>query len=131
MNRQVVGIGTAIALAVLAGGIWAHAQAPSMKIGFTFYAAGKELKGGKYTIEVTPAGHVALRAEKNGTVTDVTPLKSLGRDDKIQEPKLVFDIIGADRFLSEVWLPGQDGYLVGSSSGPHDQEILGGPKTKK
>ena len=131
MNRLLVGISVAVALAIFTGGAWAQAQAPSMKIGFDFLAAGKELSSGKYTIEVTPAGHVVLRAEKGGAVADLTPLKSLGRGDNVQEPKLVFDTIGSVRVLSEVWLPGQDGYLVGTSSGPHEQEVLVAPKAKK
>ena len=131
MYRKLLGIGVAVVVAVLVLGGLAQAQAPSMKIGFSFYAAGKEYKSGNYTIEVTPAGHVVFHAAKGDVVVDLTPMKSLGRDDKIQAPKLVFDIIGADRFLSEVWLPGQDGYLVGSVSGPHDQEVLNARKNKK
>lgn len=131
MYRKLLGIGVAAVVAVLVVGGLAQAQAPSMKIGFSFYAAGKEYKSGNYTIEVTPAGHVVFHAEKGDAVVDLTPMKSLGRDDKVQAPKLVFDIVGAARFLSEVWLPGQDGYLVGSVSGPHDQEVLGARKNKK
>jgi hypothetical protein len=131
--RKLLGIGVAVVVAVLVFGGLAQAQtqAPSIKIGFSFYAAGKEYKSGNYTIEVTPAGHVVFHAAKGDAVVDLTPMKSLGRDDKIQSPKLVFDIIGADRFLSEVWLPGQEGYLVGSVSGPHDREVLGARKNKK
>jgi hypothetical protein len=131
MFRKFLGIGVAVVVAVFVFGSLAQAQAPSLKIGFSFYAAGKEYKSGNYTIEVTPAGHVVFHAEKGGAVADLTPMKSLGRDEKIESPKLVFNLIGSDRFLSEVWLPGQDGYLVGSVSGPHDQEVLGGRKNKK
>ena len=131
MNRRLMGIGVAVIVAVCFGSAWAYAQASSTKIGFNFFAAGKDLSSGKYTIEVTPAGHVVLRAEKGGATADITPLKSLGRNDSIQEPKLVFDIVGTERYLSEVWLANQDGYLVGSVSGPHEQQVLGGHKSTK
>ena len=133
MYRRFLGIGVAVVAAVLVLGSMAQAQAQaaSMKIGFSFFAAGKEYKSGNYTIEVTPAGHVVFHAAKGDAVVDLTPMKSLVRDDKIQAPKLVFNIIGADRFLSEVWLPGQEGYLVGSVSGPHGQEVLRARKNKK
>jgi hypothetical protein len=131
MNRQLMGISIIVIVAVFLGSAWAYAQAPSIRVGFSFFAAGKELSSGKYAIEVTPAGHVVLRAEKGGATADITPLKSLGRSDSIQEPKLVFDIVGAERFLSEVWLAGQDGYLVGSVSGPHEEQVLGGHKSTK
>ena len=126
MKRALIGIGVAIAVAAFAGGAWAQSQAPSMKIGFGFYAGGKQLDSGKYAVEVTPAGHVVLRAEKGGAVADLTPLKSLGRNDDVKQPKLVFDTIGSVRFLAEVWLPGQDGYQVGSASGDHEQEVVVG-----
>jgi hypothetical protein len=131
MYRKFLGVGVAVVVAMFVFGSLAEAQAPSVKVGFSFYAAGKEYQSGNYTIEVTPAGHVVLHAAKGGAVVDLTPMKSLGPNDKIQSPKLVFNLIGSDRFLSEVWLPGQDGYLVGSVSGPHDQESVGGGKPKQ
>ena len=76
MKRALIGIGVAIAVAAFAGGAWAQSQAPSMKIGFGFYAGGKQLDSGKYAVEVTPAGHVVLRAEKGGAVADLTPASS-------------------------------------------------------
>jgi hypothetical protein len=124
MNRRLMGISVAVIVAVFLGSVWAYAQAPSTKIGFSFFAAGKAFSSGKYAIEVTPAGHVVLREEKGGATADLTPLKSLGRKDGAQEQKLVFDVVGSVRFLSEVWLAGQDGYLVGTVSGPHEQEVL-------
>jgi hypothetical protein len=99
-----------------------------MKIGFSFFAQGKSLPSGKYTVEVTPAGHVTLRAEKGGAVAELKPIKVLGQDGNLAEPKMVFDTVGSLRFLSEVWLPGQDGYLVGTSTGEHGQQVVKGKK---
>ncbi len=131
MSRRLVVILVAAVAVAFAASAWAQAQGTPMKIGFSFFAKGKEMPKGTYLIEVTSAGHVVLRSEKGGNTADLTPLKSLGRDDKLQEPKLVFDTVGAFHFLCEVWLPGQEGYQVGSSTGEHDQEIVGGAKNRK
>ncbi len=128
MNRRRIGILLVVASVVFAVGAWAQGQAASMKIGFSFIAQGKSLPAGTYKLEVTPAGHVVLQTEKSGAAADLKPIKALGQDGSVEEVKLVFDKIGSIRFLSEVWLPGQDGYLVGTSSGAHEQEIVKGKK---
>jgi len=128
MIRRLAGI--ALVLVTVFPGS-ASAQSPLTKIGFGFYVAGRGLDSGKYAIEVTPAGKVAIRAEKGSAVVEVAPLKSLGRDESVKSPKLVFDLVGSQRFLAQVWLPGQDGLQVGSVSGDHEQVVVGGAAPKK
>jgi hypothetical protein len=36
----------------------------------------------------------------------------------------VFDRVGDERFLSEVWLPGEDGYLVRGTAAQHQHDIV-------
>ncbi len=124
----IVGILVVVASIAFAGGVWAQGQTTSVKIGFSFMAQGKSLPAGKYNLEVTSAGRVVLHAEKGGAATELKPIKALGQDGNGEETKLVFDKIGSIHFLSEVWLPGQDGYLVGTSTGTHEQEVV---KAKK
>jgi len=130
MNRRLAGISVAVVAVMFLGSAWAFAQAPLTKIGFGFFAGGREFTSGKYSIDVTPVGKVAIRAEKGKQAVEITPLKSLGRKDGLKAPKLVFEVVGADRFLAEVWLPGQEGYLVGSVSGEHTEEVVEGPTLK-
>jgi hypothetical protein len=37
---------------------------------------------------------------------------------------LVFNRVGDERVLSEVWLPGEDGYLIHGSAEAHEHEIV-------
>lgn len=131
MHRRLAVVCVAI---IMAGffGVSALAQAPVTKVGFDFFAFGHPYQSGKYVIELTPAGKVSLRSEKGKEAAEVTPLKSLGKDEKVKSTKLVFALVGSARILSEVWLPGQEGYLVASVSGEHDEQVLGGgsPDTK-
>jgi hypothetical protein len=127
MNRRLAAFSVAVLAVVFIGGTWAQAQAPLTKIGFGFFASGREFASGKYAVDVTAAGKVSLKAEKGKAAVEITPLKSLGPNPSLKAPKLVFEVVGADRFLAEVWLPGHDGYLVGSVSGDHTEQVVEGP----
>ncbi len=131
MKRRWAASAFAIAIVIFAASSWAQGQATSMKIRFDFFAQGRDLPPGVYSFDVTPAGHVLLHSEKTGAEIDLNPIKSLGQNSSIKEPKLVFDKVGSVRFLSEVWLPGQEGYLVGSATGDREQEVVGVARAKK
>jgi hypothetical protein len=55
----------------------------------------------------------------------------LGRHDRDAEPEIVFDKLGGKFLLSEVWLPGQDGYLLLTTKEQHDHAVLGGSNPRK
>src|SRR5512135_2637584 len=92
MNRRFAGISVAVVAVVLLGGALAFAQAPLTKIGFGFFAGGREFSSGKYEIVVTSVGKVAIRNEKGKQAVEITPLKTLGRNDSVRTPKLVFEV---------------------------------------
>jgi hypothetical protein len=41
---------------------------------------------------------------------------------------VVFDKIGDIRYLSELWTPGVDGFMLGSPKGKHEHEIIDVPQ---
>jgi hypothetical protein len=130
MNRRSVAFGVALILLVFVGVAVGQAQAPLTKVGFGFFAGGKALDSGKYTVELTPAGKVVIKSAKGKDAVELAAIKSLGKDEKVKSPKLVFDVVGSQRFLAQVWLPGQDGVQVGSVSGEHEQAVVGGSELK-
>jgi hypothetical protein len=127
MNRRLATACMAIIVAGLLGAS-ALAQAPVTKVGFDFFAFGHPHQSGKYVIELTPAGKVSIRTEKGKEAAEMAPLKTLGKDDSVKFTKLVFAVVGSERILTEVWLPGQEGCLVASVSGEHEQKVLGGTR---
>jgi hypothetical protein len=123
----------ALTLVLAAFSAAAFAQDPVVvKIDFPFVAGGKDMEPGSYYIEVLDAGPVLLGPYKmSGARITMPTMTRLGRHDNDAEPELVFDKIGGRYFLSEVWLPGLDGYLLLGTQEQHDHRILGGPRGKK
>ncbi len=128
---------TVAILAVLAlAGSTAIAQTGSVhsavvKVDFPFVVKGETLQPGAYTFQIDN-NQVLVRSQGgagNGVIMPV--LTRTGRHDKDPEPELVFDKIGGKFLLSEVWLPGEDGYFLLSTKEQHDHRILGGSNPRK
>lgn len=129
--KRLVALGVAVVLTAFAGYAWAQAQSSPVKIGFSFLAAGKIVSSGTYSIEPTSSGTVVLRDKRGQVAAELKPLKSLGLNGDTQEPKLVFILSSPMRVLSEIWLPGHEGYLVGTVTGSNQQQIVGGSRNNK
>ncbi len=126
MRKQFV---TAAAVAVFALGLavsvaWASGSL-SVNIPFSFVAKGKEM----------PAGHYEIRAEgdetkltiRGGNGLVVVPVIERLADTGAKEPKIVFDKTEDGKsFLSEVHIPGRDGFLVGIAKGKETHVVVTG-----
>jgi hypothetical protein len=122
----------ALTCAVLLGVAIAQAAPVTVNIGFAFTAGGKSMPAGKYQIDIKATdGPVVLRGDANGSEVILSVMTRLGRHDNDQEPELVFDRLGSTLHLSEIWIPGADGYLVLGTKENHDHVILGGPRGRK
>jgi hypothetical protein len=117
MRKQVL---AAVVVAVFALGLagslaWA-ASAISVNIPFSFFAKDKEMPAGQYEIREQGETTLAIRGDKSGQV--LVPVIERLADTGAKEPKLVFDKMQDGKsYLSEVHIPGQDGYLVGIAKG--------------
>jgi hypothetical protein len=115
-------------LGVVAG----FAQRPSAKvqIPFSFVAAGSELPAGTYLITTDTAnpGLLLVRSEKGGQSAQCPVITRLSPSES-SKPQVVFDKMGEKRILSEVYLPGIDGFqLAGTTSEHSHQKVSGDPK---
>jgi hypothetical protein len=132
MKQRLYFVIAAVAVAIAVGGGLAYAQTASVDIGFKFMAGGKAMPAGKYTIEKTPNGPLALKSQAPTVASVFLPeITRLGRHDNDAEPELVFDNIKGELQLSEVWFPGEDGYLLLGTKERHDHRVVGGPKSWK
>ncbi len=135
MKRAVI-----VAAAVLAVLSWTgptvFAQATSthsavVKIDFPFVAKGESMPAGAYLLQIANQ-EVLVRPQAGSGPSAILPvLTQLGRHDKDTDPELVFDKVGGKFLLSEVWLPGEDGYLLLATKGPHEHRVLGGSNPRK
>ena len=129
MRKQIVAV---VAVAVFALGLagslaWA-AGAVAVNIPFSFIVKDKELPAGQYEIrtEGNDQSRLTIRSSKGGGTTFALVIERLA-DTGGKEPKIVFDKTEDGKtYLSEVHIPGQDGYLVGIAGGKEKHVTVSG-----
>ena len=129
MNGRAFVSAVALAVAFATSGATAYAQRIRGEITFPFVEAGKETAAGKYSVEVAPNGQLQLTGADGGRV--LTPVVTLPCRHDRNDPEFVFDKTSDRAGLSEIWMPGQDGYLVAATKGPHSHAVVGGSKAGK
>jgi hypothetical protein len=131
----------AIAFGLIAGGTAAYGQA-IFKIPFKFEAAGKKFSPGEYWISQKEEGKIAFRMQPNGAEVLIPYIQKLPQPKpSIQEPQLVFDLVGnfepsyteyiTDYLLAEVWLSGEEGFLIHTTKGAHQNQTVKGQRAQK
>jgi hypothetical protein len=131
----------AIAFGLIAGGTAAYAQG-IFKISFKFEATGKKFSPGEYRVAQKGDKQIAFRMEPNGEEVLIPFIQKLEQPKPpIQEPQLVFDLVGnfepsyteyvTDYLLAEVWLPGEGGFLIHTTKGAHQSQTVKGQIAKK
>jgi hypothetical protein len=123
MKKQVLAAAVACVVAVaLAGSLAWAAKAVSVDVPFSFVVAGKEMAAGKYEIS-EQAGKLLV---KGSAASIVAPILERLADTGGTQPKIVFDKVEGKSYLSEVHIPGTDGYLVGIAKEKEIHEVLTG-----
>jgi len=122
----------AIAALVVMSSALVYAQAVDVKIEFPFVAGGKDFAAGKYSFEVRNTGGGAVIILSGAAETkDILAITSLARHDRDQDFEVVFDMLGGKYYLSEVWFPEKDGYLLLSTKEAHQHAVVGGSNPRK
>ncbi|HEX8812329.1 MAG TPA: hypothetical protein VF742_10090 [Terracidiphilus sp.] len=140
MKRVAIWAAMATALILSAGVTSALAQG-SFKIPFAFQVGNLKLPKGDYRVAQLDESHLTLRQEATGKEFQISFTRRLAQPSPpVAEPQMVFDVVGnfvpsyteyvTDYVVSEVWLPGQDGYLVHSMKGAHQTQTLKGQKAE-
>jgi hypothetical protein len=140
MKRQAAGPIAALAFFLVAGVASAFAQA-DFKVPFPLQAGGKKLGAGDYAVVKSAEGGLVLRQASTGKETPIAVIERIPQPvPPVAEPRLVFDEVGdfAPSYteyitvyvLSEVWLPGEDGYRVHVTKGAHKTKAVNGTTAK-
>jgi hypothetical protein len=115
-----------VALALAAGVAWA-AGMMKVEVPFAFTVKDKEMPAGRY--EIQPDGgeqsRLVIRSTSGGGTIVVPVLERLA-DTGSKTPKIVFDQVQDKHYLSEVHIPGMDGFLVGITKGEEKHEVVTG-----
>jgi hypothetical protein len=108
-----------VVFGLFGGAAWAAETIMTVKIPFEFAVEGATMPAGSYGVVVDRSrGSIALRNDSTGKITRlsvVTRLADVGR----KKAYLVFDKAGGRRSLSEIHIPGTDGYALQGATGEH------------
>ncbi len=99
-------------------------------IDFPFTVENKMLDAGEYTFTRDDAG-TFFRVEgmdNKGVLAPIITRLSAANQAKPVTAHLVFDKVGETYLLSEIWIAGEDGYLVLATKGEHMHKVV---KVKK
>ena len=141
MRRFALIIAAAVAFGLVAGGSTLYAQG-TFKIPFKFEAGGKKFPAGDYWIGPKDEKQLALRQGSSGEEILISFSERLAQPKPaVEELQLVFDMVGnfepsyteyiTDYVVAELWLPGQDGFLVRLMKGAHQHQTVKGQSVKK
>jgi hypothetical protein len=103
-----------------------HSTAPkSVEVPFTFTVAGETFGAGRYRVTAETSGDNPVVVLQNGGREIKLPViaRLAAKDKTAGDAKMIFDKAKGEHFLSEVWLPGQDGFLVFSAKGEEGHDI--------
>jgi hypothetical protein len=98
-----------------------------VSIPFKFFFGGKPFEPGEYVVS-NPASapkFISLQAVKGRSghqVAIITRLDATHEGSKAQ--RLIFDNVGGDKHLSEVWIPGKDGFLILGTPQEHSHNVV-------
>jgi hypothetical protein len=139
MKRGIILTAGVLILGLAAGA--ASAQAV-FKVPYKFEAAGTNFPAGPYTAAANAEGKIVLRQEATGKEAALAVLGRLPQPTPpLAEPQLVFHAVGnfepsyTEYFtvyiLAEVWLPGHEGFLIHTTKGAHQVQVVKATQPEK
>jgi hypothetical protein len=95
-------------------------------IPFPFTVEGKVLAAGEYTFARNDSGSefTVTGTGKNLVLAPILTRINGVMDKTQQHTHLVFDVVGDTHFLSEIWIPGEDGYVMLVTKGEHTHKVI-------
>jgi hypothetical protein len=122
--RIILAVGFITLLAVMSG----YGQQLSLKatIDFPFTAGGKALPAGQYEFSRDSTLQVfkVIGEGKTHAVVPILTSLALQTHSSADNAYLVFDKVGEACSLSEIWIPGTDGFLVLATKGKHEHKVV-------
>jgi hypothetical protein len=112
----------------------AHAQGEyDFKVPFDFVANGQTLKAGAYyLVPNSEDTMLTLRSRdvKGAAAVVLLVTTRLAENKSLTDPTVVFDKVDGKLYVSELTVPGNDGYLFLATKAKHSHELVKGAKVK-
>jgi hypothetical protein len=103
------------------------AEVLKAKIDFQFTAGGKVLPAGDYEFRLDEGQVPVFRIQgqgKTGALANVITRLAAEIHTTLQDAHVVFDKVGDTYTLSEIWIPGVDGFLLQITKGKHEHKVI-------
>jgi hypothetical protein len=123
-TKIMLAMGLLLLLAVASG--YGQTSSVKAKIDFPFTVASKVFPAGEYEFRPDNSA-LTFRVQGEGKVGTMAPILTRLSGEMHTSPQdahLVFDVVGNTYLLSEIWLSGQDGYLLLATKGPHTHKVI-------
>lgn len=117
-------VGLMALLAVTSG--YGQQSSLKAKIDFPFSVEGKVLPAGEYGFVRDMSAQV-FRVTSEGKDKALAPIVTRLNGEIHNTPQdahLVFDKVGDTYSLSEIWIPGEDGYVLLITKGEHEHKVI-------
>jgi hypothetical protein len=115
-------------LIVLMAAVAGYGQPQSLKltVDFPFMVEGKALPAGSYDFvrDETATAFRVTDGGKNSFYIPVITRIAGPRNEIPRDAYVVFDVVGGKTFLSEIWIPGDDGYLMSTTKEKHEHKTV-------
>lgn len=126
---MVLGVAVAAILSVPAQAQGMDKKPIFASVDFPFYTAETSHPAGSYEISAPNFGAETVTLRPSGgkdtiSMSVITRLAQRGGATGAQKADLVFDTVGDRKYLSEVWIPGREGYLVRATSEAHEHAVV-------
>ena len=126
-------VAVAVSATILLAVTFASAQSDLIRarIPFEFTAAGKVLPAGEYDFVYNPQSklvQVRGAAKEPSVLVNVVTTLAGAMHTTPADSHLVFDKVGNNHFLSEIWMPGIDGIQLASTKQTHEHAIVNVPR---
>jgi hypothetical protein len=96
----------------------------TLTVTFPFQVGDKVLPAGTYTIEQPAADALVLRDAKGDMVRMDVIVRVAKLSPPLTESKVIFDKFGESYYISEIWLPDRDGFVVGATKEVHTHHAV-------
>lgn len=133
MKPRVLALLAAMVFALVAHPVLSYAQDVGFaNIDFQFVAAGKTMAPGRCGLRVTTDRAALTLTPPKGSGEFLVSITRLAAPEPASsETRLGFDKVGDIYYLSEVWLPGDDGFLVYAAKETHTHRTVKGEQKAK
>jgi hypothetical protein len=128
MKKITLHAGSLLVTLVLVAGFAFAQPAQKVSVPFKFTAGSSTLPAGTYYF-ATQASATRMEVRDAGQkvvsmIPVITRLAKSGKSAASASARLVFDTVGEERYLSEVWMAGADGFLVRATAEKHEHAVV-------